>query len=271
MAVTRVRPEAVADAFYPADPARLVAMVDGYVADAASTPAVRAAGRPKAVVVPHAGYVYSGPTAGFSYAAVRDGGYERAVVIGPAHYVYLDGVAISSADAWATPLGAVCVDAELRERALAIPGVVVDDAPHAPEHSLEVQLPFLVRVLGLDVPALPLVVGHAPSALVEQVLDALWGGPETLVVVSTDLSHYLDHATAAARDRRTADAIVAARGDAIGDRDACGAYALRPFLAVARRRGLVIDELDVRSSGDTAGPRDRVVGYGAFAAHEAIQ
>ena len=142
-------------------------------------------------------------------------------------------------------------------------GVELDDAAHAPEHSLEVQLPFLQRVLG-DFSIVPFVIGRASPEEVADVLDELWGGPETLIVVSSDLSHYHDHATATARDRRTADAIVAGRGDELTTDAACGAYPVRGLLAAGLRRGLVPALVDLRNSGDTAGPRDRVVGYGSF-------
>ena len=171
---------------------------------------------------------------------------------------------MSGADAFATPLGTVEVDAGARRRVLALPHVTVDDAAHAAEHSLEVQLPFLQRVL-CDFRIVPLVVGDADPAAIADVLDAVWGGPETAVVVSSDLSHYHDHTTATVRDRRTAAAIVVRAFERIGDDDACGARPVRGLLAAARRHALTVRLLDLRTSGDTAGPRHRVVGYGAFA------
>jgi AmmeMemoRadiSam system protein B len=257
----------VAGTFYPADPTQLAAMVDHAVGATPSPPGAT----PKAVVVPRAGYVYSGPIAGTAYARVAAlrGIVRRVVLLGPAHRVPVDGMAVPTAAHFATPLGPVEIDDELRQAVLGLPGVQADDRPHLPEHSLEVQLPFLLRVLGPDITVLPVVVGQASSGEVADVLDAVWGGPETLVVVSSDLSHYHDHETASARDRRTADAILAGRGDAIGPHDACGAHPLRGLLEVAGRRGLHIDLLDLRTSGDTAGDRARVVGYGAFALTEA--
>ena len=157
------------------------------------------------------------------------------------------------------------IDTEARAVALELADVAVDDAAHAGEHSLEVHLPFLQRVLGDDFAIVPFVVGSARAESVAAVLDALWGGDETVVVVSSDLSHYLDHDTAAERDRRTADAIVTGTLDGLRPDDACGAYPVRGLLVAAERHGLRTTALDVRSSGDTAGPRDRVVGYGAFA------
>jgi AmmeMemoRadiSam system protein B len=258
----RVRPPAVAGTFYPADPARLRAAVARALV--AATP--DAAPPPKALVAPHAGYVYSGPIAGNAWARVaplRDV-VRRVVVLAPAHRARVRALATTSADAFATPLGLVRVDDELRRRALALPSVVVDDLAHASEHAVEVQLPFLQAVLG-DPTLLPLVVGDAGPDEVCAVLDAVWGGPETLVVVSTDLSHYLEYREAAARDRQTAAHVVARDEAAIADDDACGARPLRGLLATARRRDLAVRLLDLRSSGDTAGDPDAVVGYGAFA------
>lgn len=261
-AATRVRPAAVAGRFYPGEARALAAAVDDALAAAPPWPGPA----PKALVVPHAGYVYSGPVAASAYATLASCGdaIRRVVLLGPAHYVGVHGLAVSAADAFRTPLGDVAVDDELRTLVLALPDVRVDDRAHAPEHSLEVHLPFLQRVLrGFAV--LPLVAGRADPAVVAGLLDAVWGGPETLIVVSSDLSHYLDSTTAAVRDRATADAILAGRADAIRAGDACGATPLRGLLTAAPRHGLHATLLDLRSSGDTAGPEDRVVGYGAFA------
>jgi len=257
---TRNRVPAVAGTFYPEDPVSLAAVVDGYIAASPYDGLP-----PKALAVPHAGYVYSGPVAGTGYAtlAAARSTISRVVLLGPAHRVRVDALAAPGTDAFLTPLGPVDIDAEARERALALPGVLVDDAAHAPEHSLEVHLPFLQRALE-DFVLLPLAVGYPRGEIVVRVLDALWGGPETLIVVSTDLSHYLEYEAAAERDLRTARAVTALDAEGIGDRDACGAYALRALLQVAATRGLDARLLDLRSSGDTAGSRDSVVGYGAF-------
>jgi len=257
----RIRPPAVAGLFYPADPAVLASLVDRLVAQG------RPEGRPPAALVaPHAGYEYSGPVAGVAYAwvAARRGVVTRVVVLGPAHRAWLRGTAVSAADGFDTPLGTVELDDELRRRALACAEVGVDDGAHAHEHAIEVQLPFLQRVFGA-VRVLPVVVGDATTAEVSALLDAVWAGQETLVVVSSDLSHYLDHATATTRDRRTAAAIVARMPERVGNDDACGARPIRGLLAVARRRGLDVRLLDLRTSADTAGDPERVVGYGAFA------
>jgi hypothetical protein len=257
----RARPPAVSGTFYPSDATALAAQVDKFVAARPydATP-------PKAIVVPHAGYVYSGPIAGTGYAAIEPlaGVIERVVVLGPAHRVPVDGLAVSSADAFVTPLGAVPIDSDAREIALACPGVSVDDMAHAPEHSIEVHLPFLQRVLGPGFRVLPVVVGRAEADIVAAFLDALWGGPETLFVVSTDLSHYEDQRSARRHDERTAAAILNGAIEAIGAYDACGAAPLRGLLRAAAKHELDVTLLDLRNSGDTAGPLDRVVGYGAF-------
>ena len=262
--MTRVRPAAVAGGFYPAEPGEVRRALEAAFADAVPPPA--GAPVPKALVVPHAGYVYSGAVAASAYLRLAHAhdAPARVVLLGPNHRVPLLGMAVSSADAFATPLGLVTVDASARERALALPSVRVNDTVHAPEHSLEVQLPFLQAVLD-DVPVLPVVVGQCATSDVVALLDELWGGPETLVLVSTDLSHYHAYEDAVALDRHTIAAIAALRPEGVGDRDACGAYPLRGLLAAAAARGLATEVLDVRNSGDTAGDRRSVVGYGAVA------
>ena len=222
---------------------------------------------PKAIIVPHAGYVYSGPIAATAYARVADltGIVKRVVLLGPAHRFPLDGAAVPSVNAFSTPLGRVELDGDARERVLNCPGVGLNDIAHAGEHSLEVHLPFLQHVLASGFRVLPLVVGRASPATVGAVLDALWGGRETLIVVSSDLSHYEPYDVAQRHDRRTADAIVAGAIDEIRPDDACGAYPVRGLLSAATAHELDVELLDLRNSGDTAGPRDRVVGYGAFA------
>ena len=260
----RVRPPAVAGTFYPGAAEALESAVREAFADAVIPPAVAAV--PKALVVPHAGYVYSGAIAASAYARIipARSTIRRVVLLGPSHRVYVRGLAVPGVDAFRTPLGVVPIDVDARNAVLELPGVQVDDRAHADEHSLEVQLPFLQRVLD-DFTLLPFSVGDATAGEVAAVLDACWGGPETLVVISTDLSHYHRYDDATRLDARTAAAIVARRFDAVGDRDACGAYPLRGLLQVASERGLSVEQLDLRNSGDTAGDRHRVVGYGAFA------
>jgi AmmeMemoRadiSam system protein B len=259
-----VRPAAVAGAFYPDQPAALRRALDAAFAGAKAPPP--GATPPKAVVVPHAGYVYSGAVAASAYLRLvpARGQVTRVVLLGPNHRVALEGMAVSSADAFVTPLGLVTVDADARDHALTVPSVQVNDTAHALEHSLEVQLPFVQAVLG-DVRVLPVVVGECATRAVVALLDAVWGGPETVVVVSTDLSHYHRYEDAEALDERTVAAIAALNPAGIAPVDACGAYPLRGLLAAAGARGMSVEVLDVRNSGDTAGDRRRVVGYGAAA------
>ncbi len=266
MTTPSTRAPAVAGMFYPADPALLRRTVEQALAQAAAGRDTGAATPPKALIAPHAGYRYSGPVAAAAYATVLPlrGQVERVVILGPAHTVPLAAVAASEADAFAGPLGAAPVDSAAVRRLVDAGLVVVSDEAHAAEHAIEVQLPFVQVALG-DVHIVPLVVGEVPARAVADVLDAVWGGPETLIVVSTDLSHYHDHRTATELDRRTAATILATRPEALGRGDACGLFALRGFLAAAERRQLEVDLLRLATSADTAGDPDRVVGYGAFA------
>jgi len=259
-----VRPAAVAGMFYPAESTELREQVDALLAGAgAAAPAAPAPEAPKALIVPHAGYVYSGPVAASAYAAVRPlaGRVRRVVLLGPAHRVYLTGMALPEADAFETPLGVVPVDLDALER---IPWVPRSADAHLREHSLEVQLPFLIRALG-DFALVPLCVGEATPQEVARAIDALWGGPETLIVVSSDLSHYLPYQVARSTDRGTAHAILSLGPRPIHHEQACGATPVNGLLLIARRRGLRAELLDLLSSGDTAGGRAEVVGYGAFA------
>jgi AmmeMemoRadiSam system protein B len=264
----KVRPAAAAGRFYPSDPAELRKLITDLLAQV--PPATGPA--PKALIAPHAGYLYSGPIAASAYAqllSARDQ-IKRIVLFGPSHFVALDGLATSSAEAFATPLGLVPVDVEAVRAVRSLPQVSEMDEAHAHEHSLEVQLPFLQCVLG-DFMLVPLAVGDATPEEISEVLDALWGGPETRFVISSDLSHYQDFQTARRLDRATAKAIEALKPAAIGEERACGRMPIRGLLQAARRHGLRARTVDLRSSGDTAGPRDKVVGYGAFVFEEAGQ
>jgi len=260
-----VRPAAVAGRFYPADPDELRRQL------ATCVPASQHdATAPKALIAPHAGYVYSGPVAGHAYARLASvrGAIQRVVLLGPAHFVRLRGLALPEAGALETPLGRIPVDTAAARAIAGLPQVSISDRPHAPEHSLEVHLPFLQQALGAF-SVVPLVVGDASFEEVEQVLEKLWGGPETLIVISTDLSHFLDHAAARVMDAATAAAIEALDPEAIGFEQACGRVPLGGLLRLARRQGMRIERLDLRNSGDTAGPRHQVVGYGSWAVYEA--
>lgn len=267
MTSAAVRPAAVAGMFYPGDKGQLAAQVDAYL-DAA---AADAAGKPvpKAIIAPHAGYVYSGPVAATAYArlAPARGTITRVVLLGPCHRVAVRGLAAPTWDAFDTPLGPVPVDRAAVDAALALPQVETFDATHADEHSLEVHLPFLQTVLG-DFSVVPLVVGDATDDEVAEVLDTLWGGPETLIVVSSDLTHYLPYDEARRIDARTAGAIEHLDPAAIGRDQACGRVPVRGLLTLAKRKRLRVATLDLRNSGDTAGDKSRVVGYGAWVFEE---
>ena len=259
----RVRPPAVAGMFYPASPPALARHIDGLLA-AAKGPL--AGPLPAALVVPHAGTIYSGPVAATAYERLRPHAESiaRVVAFGPVHHVPVRGAVVPAADSWATPLGEVPIDAALRTRAVAR-GAVVDDRPHAPEHALEVQLPFLQRVLGDRFTFLPVAVSDLSASLAADLIGEFLGEAGTLVLVSTDLSHYHDLATARRLDRRTANAILAREPGSLSGDDACGFYPLRGLIELARRKDLPFELLDLRTSGDTAGDPESVVGYGAFA------
>ncbi len=259
-----IRPPAVAGSFYPGRRDQLAGAVDGYLRDAALR-VPDDSGAPKAIVAPHAGYVYSGPVAASAYARLgpaRDV-VRRVVLLGPSHRVPVRGLATTSADAFQTPLGEVPIDGDARDLALSLPQVTLSDEAHAYEHSLEVQLPFLQRVLG-PFTLVPFSVGSARADEVAEVLEALWGGPETLIVVSSDLSHYHDYDTARRLDETTRQAIERFDPDGLDEESACGRVPVRGLLVAARRHGLAVETVDLRSSGDTAGPRDEVVGYGSW-------
>ena len=256
---SKIRAPAAAGLFYAADARRLQAEVSELLG------AVKSPSRilPKALIAPHAGYVYSGPVAAQAFATLREvaQSVKRVVLIGPAHFVPLRGIAAPTVDAFETPLGRVAVD----RRALSvIAEVVVEaDAPHAPEHSLEVELPFLQTLLP-SFTVVPLVIGDAEAQDVAEVLRRLWGGLETLIVVSSDLSHYHDYETARRLDAATAAAMERGDWESLGPNQACGFLAVAGLLVEASRRRLALHRLALCNSGDTAGGRGRVVGYGAW-------
>jgi AmmeMemoRadiSam system protein B/AmmeMemoRadiSam system protein A len=261
-----VRPAAVAGMFYPGDAQALGADIDEMLGGVDSL--APRLGFPKALVVPHAGYIYSGAVAAHAYdtlAAAR-GVVRRVVLLGPVHRVAVRGLALPGAEAFDTPLGRIRVDPAAREALRDLPQVVASDQAHALEHSLEVQLPFLQKQLG-EFSLVPFAVGSASVEQVAAVIERLWGGPETLIVISTDLSHYHAYDAACAIDQATV-ARIAARATDLDHDEACGATPLNGFLAVAAKRGLPVKLLAACNSGDTAGGKGRVVGYSAFAAHE---
>jgi hypothetical protein len=264
--MTSIRQPAVAGTFYAGGSDQLSADVAGFLAaaDLASD-----APAPKAIIVPHAGYIYSGANAALAYARLKPAAdtIKRVILLGPCHRVPLNGLALSSAEAYATPLGNIPIDTDAAAAIADLDQVQVFDDSHAQEHSLEVQLPFLQAVLG-DFKLLPLVVGNASPDAVAQVLGILWGGPETLIVISSDLSHFLDYDSARSLDGKTSLAIENLDPDAIGDDQACGRNPVKGLLSLAKARGLRVETLGLCNSGDTAGDKNRVVGYGAWAFFE---
>lgn len=260
----RVRRPAVAGAFYPGLGSALASTVASLLT-AAQTQAGSTAVAPKALIVPHAGYIYSGPTAALAYAqlAPARSTIRRVVLLGPVHRVAVRGLALPGATAFATPLGDIPVDVDAVAALAHLPQVVTSPAAHAAEHSLEVQLPFLQAVLQ-DFTLVPLAVGDATPAEVAQVLETLWGGPETLVVISSDLSHFLPYRTAQAVDRDTVQHILDLDGPLL-HQQACGGTPINGLLLTARRHHLTPRLLELCNSGDTAGDKQRVVGYTAIA------
>jgi AmmeMemoRadiSam system protein B len=262
---TRVRKAAVAGMFYPGERSALRSAVALLLERAAADSERRAP--PKAMIVPHAGYPYSGPTAAAAYARlapVRDQ-ITRVILIGPSHHAYFRGIALPESDVFSTPLGDIRVDAGGKTRLLARGDAVLSDVPHESEHCLEVQLPFLQSILG-DFTILPLVAGVASPEHVASVLADVWGGEETLVLASSDLSHYHSYQAARDIDTQTAAAIVA-REPCLSPEQACGAVGINGLLTLARERNLTVEKIEYLNSGDTAGDRARVVGYGAFAVY----
>src|SRR5262245_24092424 len=259
------RPPAVAGLFYPGDARELREVVSGYLRQRSTTTSAAA---PKALIVPHAGYVYSGGIAAAAYATVASlrQTIRRVVLIGPSHRVYLRGMAVPAASSFATPLGNLEIDQTLKASLLQTGAVIESDTPHAQEHSLEVQLPFL-QLLFDDFTLLPLVLGSVSPEHVAAALANVWGDSATLVLVSSDLSHYHAYAQAQQIDAATSAAILRRETTLAGDQ-ACGAVGINGLLYLAGQRQLPISEIARCNSGDTAGDRSRVVGYGAFAVHE---
>lgn len=263
-----IRQPAVAGVFYPGQASVLSGDVHALLATAALAD-VSVYAPPKALIVPHAGYVYSGATAALAYARLAPlrTVIRRVVLLGPVHRVPVRGLALPGADVFETPLGQIEVDPQAMASLRMLRQVGISPAAHAQEHSLEVQLPFLQAMLN-DFKLVPLVVGDATPAEVAEVLEALWGGPETLIVISSDLSHFLPYDTAQARDQDTVKTILALRSN-LTHEQACGGTPVNGLLLAARHHHLQPDLLGQCNSGDTAGDRQRVVGYAAIAFMEA--
>ena len=262
--MSQVRQPAVAGLFYPADKQSLQDDIEQYLEQANY-------GRdiiPKAIVVPHAGYIYSGPIAATAYKQIipiKDK-INRVVLLGPSHRVAFSGLAVPEYDIFKTPLGNIPIDQKGIQLLEDLPQVIASDQAHREEHSLEVQLPFLQEILG-DFSLVPLVVGDAERHDVAEVIKKFWGDEHTLIVISTDLSHYHSYNEAKRLDRLTSDAIQNLKPDLIDYDDACGRNGLKGMLTVAEENNLAVDILDLRNSGDTAGDKSRVVGYGAYVFH----
>jgi len=265
--MTTIREPAFAGLFYPANAGELRTTIQGFLDGVQFQPGAA----PKALIVPHAGYVYSGSVAATAYARLhpyRDN-YTRVILLGPCHQVSLRNLALSGVDVFRTPLGDVPLDKQAIA-SLNMPEVRIFEAAHQFEHSLEVQLPLLQIVLG-SFSLVPLVVGDAAPETVAEVIYSLWGGAETLIVVSSDLSHYLVYDEARARDRFTCEAIEHLDAHCIDHENACGATPVGGLLIEAKSRAMEVTTLDLRNSGDTAGGKDQVVGYGAWMFTDNVQ
>tara|TARA_R110002167_G_scaffold58198_1_gene165067 strand:+ start:1186 stop:1986 length:801 start_codon:yes stop_codon:yes gene_type:complete len=256
------RPTAVAGLFYPSLPNVLAEMVNNDIAQATPPSEIHI---PKVLIVPHAGYIYSGPIAANAYQYLSSVRHiiKRVIIIGPSHRLGFHGVALSSADYFETPLGTIPIDKIAQAKLTDITGVQILDLAHATEHSLEVQLPFLQQLLD-EFAIVPIVAGDASPELVEKVIAALWGGPETLFIISSDLSHYHDYQTAQQLDRSTSQNIIDLDFRAVHSNNACGCVGIRGLLKFAHQHPLKPYMIDLRNSGDTAGSKDSVVGYGAY-------
>ena len=256
----KIREPAIAGSFYPADPEELQSMLHSYLAESATD-----GSPPKAMIVPHAGYIYSGPVAASGYARLQQaaGHIDQVILLGPAHRVAFSGLAASSADGFRTPLGTIALDRAAITDLLTLPQVHVNDEAHRLEHSLEVHLPFLQVILN-QFTLVPLVVGDASADEVCEVIGKFWDRPGTVIIISSDLSHYHDYDTAVQLDKMTASAIENLALEKIGYEHACGRNPVNGLLLYARQHGLSVHTVDLRNSGDTAGPRDQVVGYGSW-------
>jgi AmmeMemoRadiSam system protein B len=262
--MNQIRQPAVAGMFYPADKQSLLDDIHNYLDQVSPGQG----SIPKALVVPHAGYMYSGPIAASAYKQlipVKDK-IKRVVLLGPSHRVAFHGLAAPQADFFKTPLGNIPIDHSTIEQVADLPQVILSDQAHLQEHSLEVQLPFLQDIL-TEFSLVPLVVGDADKHEVAEVIEKLWGDEHTLIVISTDLSHYHSYNEAKQMDQATSDAIINLKADQIGFEDACGRNGLKGMITVAEEKHLAADLLDLRNSGDTAGDKARVVGYGAYVFH----
>ena len=258
-----IRQPAVANMFYPGDASELGDMVEGFLSKI--TPALPTP--PKAIIAPHAGYIYSGPIAASVYAELTKSAHtiKRVVILGPSHRVAFYGLAVSDADYFHTPLGDIPLDKKTIQDLISQNIVTLFNQAHQFEHSLEVHLPFLQKIYDNNISIVPIVVGDATTQEVSRCIEAIWGDAETLIVISSDLSHYHPYNEAKQLDKDTCTAIEEYNIDAIHSENACGYIPIRGLLHFAKKRNLKVKTLDCRNSGDTAGSKDQVVGYGAYA------
>lgn len=264
--IEHTRPPAVSGMFYPGNPDELRDQITGFLHEKPSdTTQV-----PKAIIVPHAGTVYSGSIAATAYRSLIQYRHviRKVILLGPAHRVYLHGLALPRVDKFQTPLGEIKLDTKTIQKLVDdFPQITFSDEAHAEEHSLEVQLPFLQEVMA-SFRLIPFVVGDATRQEVADVIEHLWGGDECLIVISTDLSHFHKYEEALRLDNNSAELIESFQGELLGDQSACGRIPMRGLLHLAQQRGMTIKRLDLRNSGDTAGGKDQVVGYGSWALYE---
>lgn len=258
--MSMLRKPAVAGVFYPADATELATMVRTMLAHAKADYPI-----PKAIIAPHAGYIYSGPIAANAYACLGQAAtrIKTVVVLGPAHRYLFHGLALPESTIFLTPLGQIKIASNVAAKITSLPQIKILEAAHLAEHSLEVQLPFLQTLLK-DFTLLPLVVGQTNPTEIAEVLDMVWGGPETLLIISSDLSHYYNYQTTKKLDQETSQAIMQLQPELLLEESACGKLGIQGLLQVAKKRGLKASLIDLRNSGDTAGPHKQVVGYGAF-------
>ena len=260
-----IRHAAVAGMFYPSEPSELNAIVHALFQSAETESSIDTSRCPKAIIAPHAGYIYSGPTAAMAYQCLQNcrDQYHRVVLLGPSHRVAFNGMALSSADQYETPLGTIPLDTETIRALEDVDFVAINNQAHQDEHSLEVHLPFLQSTLN-EFSLVPIVVGDIDPAKVAKILERFENDPHTLIVISTDLSHFREYNIAKQRDQDTSNAILNYDYNAIGYHDACGRNPVNGALYWAQQHHHPIKLIDLRNSGDTAGDKDRVVGYAAY-------
>lgn len=259
--MNKIRRSAVAGYFYPSNKEILIKQIKNFLENAT----LKFNYTPYALICPHAGYVYSGPIAGFSYKTLLPNkkNYKNIIILGPSHFEYVNGIAYISAEYFETPLGNAKVDLETLEKIKKLDFLVQNEDAHKKEHSIEVQIPFIQYIFQNDIPILPLAFGKISPEKIKILLETIWN-PETLIIISSDLSHYYDYDTAKKLDKQTSDAILNLDSDAIQYEQACGRIGIQGLLMFAKEKNWKAYLLDLRNSGDTSGSKTQVVGYGAW-------